>query len=118
MKDIYTRIHELVAYNGGLHLAHFMADTKTEEHEVLGELYEKMVDLTDTFVEVYMGQYGVIKFVKGVDLPDLTSKPVTKGLAIVEELDDYFTDEDDEGILNVLAEMDIALYKAKFLLKE
>lgn len=108
-------IAELVSYNASLQIAHWMADTITNEHRTLGELYDSMVGLTDKFVEMYMGKYGVIEFKKS-ELEKL-DKPASIGCEVVDELCAQFG-EDDEELLNVLYDMHATLYKAKYLLKE
>lgn len=106
-------IAELVSYNASLQIAHWMADTVTNEHRTLGELYDSMVALTDKFVEAYMGEYGVIDF-KGCKIEKIT-KPVTHGCNLVEELCEIV---DNDYLCNILEEMQAELYKAKYLLKE
>ena len=49
-------IARLVAYNGSLQIAHWRADTITNEHKALGDLYDTMVEKTDDFAEVFMGK--------------------------------------------------------------
>lgn len=110
-------IGELVAYNLALQIAHWQANTVTNEHKALGELYESMVDLADMFTETYMGKTKVIPFPK-VEIIDVSDKPCSKGIEIVHELQEYFETPEDDDVLNILADMLIALHKAKYLLKE
>lgn len=111
-------IHKLVAYNGGLQIAHWMADTVTNEHKALGELYDSMIALTDDFAEVYMGKYGVMAFVPNIKIEDLGKSPCAKGCDLVYQICENFDEEEDSDLLNILADMKIALNKAKYLLKE
>jgi hypothetical protein len=69
----------LVAYNGSLQIAHWMANTVTNEHKALGDLYESMVGFVDEFAEVYMGKSKVITFPKGCRLQDISDAPASKG---------------------------------------
>ena len=110
-------LHELVAYNGSLQIAHWRADTITNEHKTLGDLYDTMIGLTDSLAETFMGKYGVIDFVSDIVIEDISEKPVAKGLEIIDDLYSYMTDKDDD-LLNIIADMEIALNKAKYLLKE
>lgn len=107
----------LVAYNGSLQIAHWAADTKSNEHRTLGELYDKMIELTDDYVEVCMGKYGVMGDI-GQDccLSTLTN-PTEEGLKLVEKLREYLTPKKDDDLLNIVADMSAALNKAKYLLK-
>lgn len=108
-------IGKMMAYNTALQMAHWQADTVTNEHKALGDLYEALVGLLDQFAEVYMGCYGVLEFQK-MQVEKL-KRPCSEGLMIVEELKSEI-DEDDIGLENIVADMEIALNKAKYLLKE
>lgn len=106
-------IAQLVAFNGALQIAHWEADTKSNEHKALGELYDAMVGLTDKFAEAFMGKNGVIKCPERVALVELTN-PTAQGLEIVEGLKGEVEGDD---LLNILADMEGALNKAAYLLK-
>ena len=45
------------------HLAHWKTDSYAE-HTALGEFYDSVIDILDSFVEVYQGNYTKIKTVK------------------------------------------------------
>jgi hypothetical protein len=109
-------IPKLVAYNGSLQIAHWMADTKSNEHKTLGDLYDSMIELTDKFSEVYMGKFGVITFPDDCNVEDITKAPIAVGLDIVSEGQKEYKKEED--LMNILADMESALNKAKYLLKE
>lgn len=111
-------LFDLVAYNGSLQVAHWKANTITNEHKALGDLYDSMVGLTDTFAEAYMGKYGVVEMIPSCPLMDVTSSPVADGEKIVEDLQEYFKAGEDDDLLNILADMMGTLHKAKYLLKE
>jgi hypothetical protein len=111
-------IPQLVAYNGSLQIAHWRANTVTNEHKTLGDLYEQMVGFADEFAEVYMGKYGVVGFPSDAVIRDLGKKPITEGLNIVNSAQKYFDAGKDDDLLNILADIKIALNKAKYLLKE
>lgn len=111
-------IPELLAYISSLHIAHWRADTSTTQHGILGDLYESMTDMVDEFAEVYMGKYGkMIEFPKSAVVEDV-NKPVSRGLEIVERLKSAFSSPKDDDLINILADMEIALNKSKYLLKE
>ena len=120
MKNEYDKtIVCLVAYNGSLQLAHWCADTKSNEHRTLGELYEKMVELVDDYAEVCMGKHGLIsKDAIGTDccLTVLTNPP-EDGMELVVKLRGSLTAGEDDDLLNILADMSAALNRAKYLLK-
>lgn len=118
MKSVAECISYLVAYNGSLHIAHWLADTKLNTHKALGDLYESMVDLTDEFAEVYMGKYGLIEFPKDCCIEDITEEPATEGIELVSKIEGELNPKEDSDLLNITADMMIALNKAKYLLKE
>jgi len=111
-------ISYLVAYNGSLQIAHWLADTVTNEHKALGDLYESMTGLVDTFAETYMGKYGMVTFPDDCEISDITDAPCSEGLDLVKDLQDNFKAGEDDDLLNILADMSTALHKAKYLLKE
>lgn len=106
---------KLVAYNGALQIAHWEADTVTNEHKALGDLYETMTEKTDDLAEVCMGKHGVISCVPQ-EITEL-SNPVKAGKAITKQLQQSFTAGEDDDLLNIVADMDAALNKAAYLLK-
>jgi len=119
MKEYHRTIVCLVAYNGSLQLAHWCADTKSNEHRTLGKLYEIMLELVDDYAEVCMGKHGLIdKSAIGTDccLTVLTNPP-EEGLELVVKLRGSLTAGEDDDLLNILADMSAALNRAKYLLK-
>ena len=109
-------IGRMLTYNAGLQIAHWQANTITNEHRALGDLYSALVGLVDDLAECYMGKTTVIEFPSDMTVKKLT-KPCAEGLAIVEEMMELCGD-DDQDLMNILADMQIALNKAKYLLKE
>ena len=110
-----SALSKLVAFNGGLQIAHWKADTKSNEHKTLGELYDDLIDLTDKFAECFMGKYGVLSETAQT-IPDLLN-PTEDGLELISQMREEFKEDSDADLLNILADMDTALNKAKYLLK-
>ena len=108
-------ICSLVSYNASLLLAHWQADTVTNEHKTLGDLYDDMVYLVDDFAEVVMGKYGLVDSCDG-KITTLDN-PTAAGLEVVKEAQGEFTVGEDDDVLNILADMSAALNKAAYLLK-
>lgn len=108
----------LLAYVSSVHVAHWLADTVTNEHKALGDLYDEMTSLTDNFAEVYMGKYGMVDFPDDAVITDVTSAPCARGLELVEKLQAEFKVGKDDDLLNILADMSTILNKSKYLLKE
>lgn len=113
-KTMLPTIGRLVSYITSLQFSHWRANTVTNDHNALGSLYEALQGLLDTFLEAYMGCYGVIDFPKGMTIDELKT-PAKTGLSIVKELQSQC---DEEDLQNILADMQQALHKAKYLLKE
>ena len=105
----------LVAFNTSVQLAHWQASSKTNEHRALGDLYGRMVELTDDFAELVLGKNG------NRDLPTVKSIPlaglVSLGIQTVLTARSEITDARDEDLANILADMSAALNKAKYLLE-
>lgn len=114
-KTVPDCVGKMMGFNTALQMSHWQADTVTNEHKALGDLYGALVGLLDEFAEVYMGRYGALEFQK-IQVEKL-KKPCSEGLEIVEELKEEL-DEDQIGLENIVADMEIALLKAKYLLKE
>jgi DNA-binding ferritin-like protein len=118
MKDMSECLARLLAYVSNVHVAHWLANTVTNEHKVLGDVYDGMEGLTDDFAEVYMGKYGVISFPEDGKIEDITAAPITKGLEIVAHVQSMFEAGTDDDLLNIIADMMSLLNKSKYLLKE
>lgn len=119
MSHLKDPIGELNAYTASLRLAHWKANTVTNEHKTLGDLYDTMSDLVDSFAETYMGRYGSETF----DIPpkpiiDISDAPVAEGCEIVEGLIAELKAGQDDDLINIAADMQGALNKARYLLKE
>jgi hypothetical protein len=108
----------LLAYVSSVHVAHWLADTVTNEHKVLGDLYDGMTGMTDDFAEVYMGKYGMVQFPDDAEIEDVRNAPCSKGLELVQRLQSEFKAGPDDDLLNILADMSTLLNKSRYLLKE
>ena len=115
----HTHIISLVSFNANLQVAHWQADTYGNTHKTLGELYEQMTDLTDTLAEVAFGKDGntdfaaeTIQITPRANLGELLKAGKLIIDAIYAELG-----EGDDDLENILADMCIAINRAKYLLK-
>ncbi len=95
-------------------LAHWNADTKSTEHGALGELYEALEAGTDRFVEAYLGKNKGAVEANAVKLPGDLLHGGTEAVAV---LRGKLTAGEDEDLLNILADLDEALNKARYILK-
>ena len=110
------RTGSLLALLSNVRVAHWNASTTTNEHRALGELYEALDSTVDTFVELYMGKRKIAA------CGDAPASPVPEmlegGCSAVSELRKALTVGEDDDLLNALADIEAALSKAKYMLKE
>ena len=117
--NIYKQIIlSLVAFNASLHIAHWSADTLTNEHKALGDLYDEMDELTDTLAEVVLGRLGDRSFdpasANQLVVPYRDSIPSALGL--VSSLISTASAENAQDIITIAADMQKALNHAKYFL--
>lgn len=115
-----TTICELLALLANIRLAHWQADSKTNEHATLGTLYADLDELVDTYAELILGKNGNrdiealnIELVSKANLAEL----LNEGLVIVDKARTDAVQGKDDDILNILADITSTLYKAKYLLQ-
>ena len=102
------------------HIMHFQTPSYAE-HKALGEFYEEVGDLVDSFVESYQGKYGLIQnYPKTYELP--ADEPVTYLKALSAELEQYrrapgFPQDSElqNELDNVANLINGTLYKLRFL---
>lgn len=102
------------------HIMHLQTPSYAE-HKALGEFYEEVGDLVDSFVESYQGKYGLIQnYPKTYELP--TDEPVTYLKALGAELEQYrrapgFPQDSElqNELDNVANLINGTLYKLRFL---
>jgi hypothetical protein len=101
-----------------IHVFHWLT-TSFSQHEALGDLYDGIHDLTDSFMEVYMGKYGRNIGANTASMITYNSANVTDCISTFEsfliglsnELDPADTD-----LLNIRDEMLSLVHKAQYLL--
>lgn len=91
------------------------------EHKALGNAYEGLDDLIDTFVETYMGKYG--KDTEQNRSIDLYGYETSHPMPVIKFFEDYLSNElpqdlkeEDTDLLNIRDEMLALLNKTKYLL--
>ncbi len=108
----------MVGIVANLHIEHWKADRKTNEHRALGDLYDDLDGHLDTFVELTMGRCGSSQLQKGtVSLnsqayADLIKTALEKVATTIEQA----TADAAQDLVNVLADMQTALNHAKYFL--
>lgn len=103
-------IHRIFCSRNAAHLAHW-ATGSYSQHKALGRFYDEVIDLTDKFVEAYMGASG--EKISPFEIPALPkTKDITKYLSgevgwINENRDDIASEI--PALENILDEI-VALY--------
>lgn len=110
-------IAQSLAVRTAAHLRHLAAPTYAQ-HVALGDFYEALSDLIDTYAEIYQGTAGQIKTYPSATPP--RSEPVKLLEDYLElVLTEQTEDTEGEALRNVLAEIEAltarTLYKLKFL---
>lgn len=99
------------------HYAHLRTKSYSQ-HKALNSFYDAILDLTDTFIETYQGQYGLQKF----EIPSVSSSDID----IVKYLEDsaqFMTEahsaleKKDTHLHNVLDEIVALIYQTLYKLK-
>lgn len=113
-------IIELMSIQANVKLAHWQADSCTNEHKALGDLYDSLDGLVDNFAELVLGKNGDrkikvsnITLVDEVDHCDL----VCGAIKALGHIRSDCKQGDDDDLLNILADISAALNKAKYLLQ-
>lgn len=108
----------LACLPANLQLAHWAADTVTNAHKALGELYSSISELVDDFAEAYAGKTGSLPTRNQeceVCLVATDEELFDTGMSVIEECREKVGGDDD--LLNILADMEGAYSKARYLLK-
>ena len=110
---------KFLGYLSHIRTFHWNADTKTNEHNALGKLYDQLDELLDTYVETYIGKCGGKVTDDDLDSCGCTDNGelVDYGCQLVDESRVNFEAGDDDDMLNILADMETALNKARYFLK-
>lgn len=107
----------LMAVRQNAHILH-LASKSYAEHKALGEFYESLTDLTDTLIETYQGQYGIVIVEQSANKEKDALSFLNKAAAEFVDAHELF-DKKDTHLHNILDEI-VALtyqthYKVKFL---
>ena len=113
-------VSEFLSLLANIRLAHWQADSRTNEHKALGDLYESVDGSVDEMVEILLGKNGS----RDVDAKGLTlfanadlAQLLEAGMEIVEHIRTELETGTDDDMLNILADISAALNKAKYLLQ-
>ena len=108
---------ELFHVRTNAHLLHLKTRSYAA-HKALGEFYDELVDLVDSFAEAYQGRYGLLNY------PDVPFKQEADAIMMIKTVRRYIDDNrigmvPDSELQNIIDEivalMDSTLYKLEFL---
>ena len=111
---------QLLGFRDNLHVAHWQAPRKTNEHAALGELYEAMLGKIDELTELAIARDGDAEFpavnigiVNRAAYPDL----LVSGLALLAEIHATFKPGNDDDALNIIADIAADIRRAGYKLE-
>ena len=113
--NVQTLISKLFEARDFAHGAHLRTNSYAQ-HKALNSFYDDLLDLTDSFVETYQGQYGIIKF-------NFDSVKIGEPIPYFEDAAKMFMeghnaiDKKDTHLHNVLDEIVGATYSLLYKLK-
>jgi len=112
-------IAPLIKIQEQLRVFHWQSETYAQ-HKAFGEAYEKLGELTDEFVEVFMGKYGKVKakITYNIELDNLSENYldyINDYISFLNKVTDDLSDQDTD-LLNIRDEMLATLNKLKYLL--
>jgi hypothetical protein len=101
-----------------IHVFHWLT-TSYAQHQALGGLYDGIHDLTDSFMEVYMGKYGRNV---GNNAASMITYNEADSLETIKAFEAFLVslssqvDESDTDLLNIRDEMLALVHKTQYLL--
>lgn len=98
-------IADSFAVRTAIHLAHF-STTSYAEHVALGEFYDGLLDLVDSYAEVYMGLEGRVTSWPKATVPTSEPLKILKGYLKECVVDEMAEGHDSEALKNILAEIE------------
>ena len=114
-----AHVINLQAFSVNLQIAHWRAPTKTNEHRALGDLYERIAELTDTLAEVAMGKSGGREFpTDSIEIETIEPSVLcAAGLDILADIRAELTAGQDDDLLNIVADMSAEINRTLYLLQ-
>ena len=117
-KNIHYLIAKLFESRQVSHNVHLQTKSYSE-HKALNEFYDEILELTDTLVESYQGQYGIVKgyekLIKIEAVEDIVE--YLEDCVKMFEISKKNISEDDSHIKNIMEEIISLTYKTLYKLK-
>jgi len=103
-----------------LRILHWQSETYAQ-HKAFGKAYESLIDLIDSFVEVYSGKYGKprAKLKYNITLSNFEDNYIEfidSSILFLDGLTDELDSSKDSDLLNIRDEMKAVLNTLKYLL--
>lgn len=117
-----TRAHsiQLLGFRDNVHVAHWQAPRRTNEHATLGELYEAITGRIDALTEIAIARDGLTDF--PADAITITNRAdyaelLKAGLALLADIRATFTTGNDDDALNIIADIAADIREAGYKLE-
>jgi hypothetical protein len=111
---------QLLGFRDNLHVAHWQAPRKTNEHATLGELYDAVLGKVDELTELAIARDGDLEFA-AVNIGITNRAPYQEllgsGLTLLAEIRDTFKPGADDDALNIIADMCADIRRAGYKLE-
>jgi hypothetical protein len=108
---------QLLGFRDNVHVAHWQAPRKTNEHATLGELYEAILDKIDELTELAISRNGDLEF-PAVNITTGNHLEyavlLAAGLSLLAEIRATFAAGNDDDCLNVIADIAAAIRRAAY----
>ena len=117
-----TRLHsiQLLGFRDNVHVAHWQAPRRTNEHATLGELYDAILGPIDALTEIAISRDGNTDFPE-TPIAILNRAPylelLAAGMALLSEIRGTLKAGDDDDALNILADIAGAIRRAAYKLE-
>ena len=113
--DINMYFSDLFRFQSQLKIMHW-GTSSYAEHQAYGMTYETVDGLLDNLVEAYQGCYGKLEFPQCgyVTFKDVEVEGWLKG--VMDSINNLRKEIEEDGIKNLIDEMDSAVSKLKYLL--
>lgn len=121
--DVVTFFSKLFESREMAHVYHLQVrgdEGSHAAHTALGDYYESVLDLIDSIIETYQGQYGIVDGYETIDTKDTKTK---EKVAYFEELADYIKHArqciaaEDTHLHNIVDEVVALVYRTLYKLK-
>lgn len=117
-----TRLHsiQLLGFRDNLHVAHWQAPRKTNEHSALGELYDALLGKIDELTEISISRDSAMDFPEAsisISNRAVYADLLAGGLSLIAEIRATLTVGVDDDRLNILADMTADIRRAAYKLE-